>query len=276
MFAPSQWETALQSNAVSHWLGANLESALQYTMIWQAAQQWQMIKFWTHEIHPISPPQVWTVLRCLQTITRASKFFKFQWRIQFDQLFTLFPKNYAQGLCFMICCGLVMVKFTHILQAYFTSPGTIIWLPGNHMYDCLAIICCPRAVEATLTNMGKCIPSTHNNWNLNHNKMKQENVHILWSVLILTSHGILHNLTINEKPLPITGPYEWRILIGSPHKGSVTRKYFSWVILWSHLVSYTLCGYVKPYHWLAWKIFPYYWPAIYVENPARILHTKNQ
>ena len=26
--APSQWETLLQSNAVSHWLGANLESAL--------------------------------------------------------------------------------------------------------------------------------------------------------------------------------------------------------------------------------------------------------
>ena len=26
--APSQWDPALQSNAVSHWLGANLESAL--------------------------------------------------------------------------------------------------------------------------------------------------------------------------------------------------------------------------------------------------------
>ena len=26
--APSQWETSLQSNAVSHWLGANLDSAL--------------------------------------------------------------------------------------------------------------------------------------------------------------------------------------------------------------------------------------------------------
>ena len=26
--APSQWETSLQSNSVSHWLGANLESAL--------------------------------------------------------------------------------------------------------------------------------------------------------------------------------------------------------------------------------------------------------
>ena len=27
-FAASQWETLLQSNAISHWLGANLESAL--------------------------------------------------------------------------------------------------------------------------------------------------------------------------------------------------------------------------------------------------------
>ena len=27
-FAPSQWEMSLQSNAVSHWLGANLKSAL--------------------------------------------------------------------------------------------------------------------------------------------------------------------------------------------------------------------------------------------------------
>ena len=27
-FAPNQWETSSQSNAVSHWLGANLESAL--------------------------------------------------------------------------------------------------------------------------------------------------------------------------------------------------------------------------------------------------------
>ena len=29
-FAPSQWETALQSNAASHWLGANLESSLSW------------------------------------------------------------------------------------------------------------------------------------------------------------------------------------------------------------------------------------------------------
>ena len=32
--APSQWETSLQSNAVSHWLGANLESALKKPVAW--------------------------------------------------------------------------------------------------------------------------------------------------------------------------------------------------------------------------------------------------
>ena len=29
-FAPSQWETALLCNDVSHWLGANLKSAVVY------------------------------------------------------------------------------------------------------------------------------------------------------------------------------------------------------------------------------------------------------
>ena len=35
-FPPSQWETSLQSNAVSHWLGANLESAL-FLTTWNEA-----------------------------------------------------------------------------------------------------------------------------------------------------------------------------------------------------------------------------------------------
>ena len=39
-FAPSQWETVLQSNTVSHWLGANLDSALTYDytvqILWKA------------------------------------------------------------------------------------------------------------------------------------------------------------------------------------------------------------------------------------------------
>ena len=37
-FAPSQWETALLCNDVSHWLGANLESALlPFMMYWRIA-----------------------------------------------------------------------------------------------------------------------------------------------------------------------------------------------------------------------------------------------
>ena len=35
-FVPSQWETSLQSNTISHWLGANLESALmQHLPVWR-------------------------------------------------------------------------------------------------------------------------------------------------------------------------------------------------------------------------------------------------
>ena len=32
-FPPSQWQTSLQSNAVSHWLGANLKSACSYIQL---------------------------------------------------------------------------------------------------------------------------------------------------------------------------------------------------------------------------------------------------
>ena len=43
-FAPSQWETALQSNAVSQWLGANLESAL-----YMDAEHKYMSNFWSNK-----------------------------------------------------------------------------------------------------------------------------------------------------------------------------------------------------------------------------------
>ena len=39
-FAPSQWETALQSNAVSHWLSTNLESALNNSKCQSAGQKY--------------------------------------------------------------------------------------------------------------------------------------------------------------------------------------------------------------------------------------------
>ena len=49
--APSQWETSLQSNAVSHWLGANLESALYVVCHWQMQDKDQNIYPHRHSIH---------------------------------------------------------------------------------------------------------------------------------------------------------------------------------------------------------------------------------
>ena len=60
--APSQWETSLQSNTVSNWLGANLESALQYYdpayqcinfsrlqwIFWYLLNEIQSLKYWRY------------------------------------------------------------------------------------------------------------------------------------------------------------------------------------------------------------------------------------
>ena len=40
--APCQWETSLQSNAVSHWLGANLEAALTVPDLWRRPWKFSM------------------------------------------------------------------------------------------------------------------------------------------------------------------------------------------------------------------------------------------
>ena len=41
--APTQWETSLQSNAISHWLGANLQSALDHkTQLWNRCHTFQI------------------------------------------------------------------------------------------------------------------------------------------------------------------------------------------------------------------------------------------
>ena len=45
-FGPSQWETSLQSNAVSHWLGANQESALIWIAMYKHGSMWT-----THRSH---------------------------------------------------------------------------------------------------------------------------------------------------------------------------------------------------------------------------------
>ena len=57
--APSQWEMLLQSNAVSHWLGANLESALHWTQHLDISnlivQRNHADIFFCHEFSPCEP-----------------------------------------------------------------------------------------------------------------------------------------------------------------------------------------------------------------------------
>ena len=52
--APRQWETSLQNNIVSHWLGANLESALCVICgIWR----WQLWRHGHGRCHNSAPPE---------------------------------------------------------------------------------------------------------------------------------------------------------------------------------------------------------------------------
>ena len=52
-FAPSKWETSLQTNAISHWLGANLESALIVSLSTAASHH-----VVTHVTPAVAPPRV--------------------------------------------------------------------------------------------------------------------------------------------------------------------------------------------------------------------------
>ena len=59
-FAPGQWETSLQSNAISHWLGANLDSAL-YTKTCTLSSWHTVHPWWRHPME--TRPELLAVLR---------------------------------------------------------------------------------------------------------------------------------------------------------------------------------------------------------------------
>ena len=72
--APSQWETSLQCNAVSHWLGANLESALcvffsiQYPIVF--SRTWAQV--WTSSRIQSQYLMSWRVTRWPYKLCRAA------------------------------------------------------------------------------------------------------------------------------------------------------------------------------------------------------------
>ena len=130
-FAPSQWETALLCNGVSHWLGANLESAnnllpqlppppanmhtdrafteIKRSSIWQHWDHWWHCKLSLRQLTVLSMTTKWSQLRPF--VFSVSRF----------------------------CCGLVQM-----------TPLTL----GQWQY-------CSGVKEATLRNMGIWVTRTY-------------------------------------------------------------------------------------------------------------------
>ena len=61
--APSQWETSLQSNGISHWMGASLESALIY-MVWVRHFQIKMNELIDGTLKQVSLVQTALIIAC--------------------------------------------------------------------------------------------------------------------------------------------------------------------------------------------------------------------
>ena len=107
-FSPSQWETSLQSNVISHLLGTNLGSALSISLqVTGHLKQWIFVR---------------------QLITPARKVH--WWPC------TVYPKKYAHGfvvLCFVVAMQSFIMNsnevFIHIHQGCFGGTGAIVRLP---------------------------------------------------------------------------------------------------------------------------------------------------
>ena len=71
--APSQWETSFQSNAISHWLGTNLESALGCIMVMAISRYvhvWLFIKYNHKQVCCfISQLPLWLSITCVKRIS---------------------------------------------------------------------------------------------------------------------------------------------------------------------------------------------------------------
>ena len=71
-FAPSQWETSLQSNAVSHWQGANLQSTLDYIQEDHNSVDLQLVVFMIQQYMMCMPWSWWHKVYYLVQYTCAS------------------------------------------------------------------------------------------------------------------------------------------------------------------------------------------------------------
>ena len=131
--APSQWETSLQSNIISHWLGANLVSALVAVLSWSQCVKdvYYMLLHFTSFCHPEMAQEDQILTHGRQgPIYPATTTLMRSWLSGDTRL-------YEHGMDF--CYALLMFgKSTHIPQVYLTSTRAQFQYPKR----CLIIRSC--------------------------------------------------------------------------------------------------------------------------------------
>ena len=127
-FVPSQWETALLCNGIFHWLGENLESALNYDIILQATM-W-LLCFKLTPILPSHEDKLWD-LSCLY----FGENLRWIWQQQLQKF--LQPKSWNRPNCIyiyrcynkkdlcnsvLLCCS-IGEWYSNIIFSYQTSKS---------------------------------------------------------------------------------------------------------------------------------------------------------
>ena len=148
-FAPSQWETSLRSNAVSHWLGANLESGLY--MMWSAQP---IIASFVVLFHLISPCKytgsfftclctalyfliiyklsciiTLKYMTCLRVISKTTEHIKIVCRIPTTTKQYISNTKCLKPICNAISCTFLMRYVLHDIKASSSRGVNDSWLP---------------------------------------------------------------------------------------------------------------------------------------------------
>ena len=132
-FAPSQWETALLCNAVSHWLGTSLESALKFT---QASQ----LFVWHIEAWLKWPP---FSRRYLQMNFFQWKCFNFEYKM-IEKCFWGFNNRWQNSIGAVSAAG-HRIGAKPLLEPMLTNyPNPVDAYPGQVfvLYTCICLLPC--------------------------------------------------------------------------------------------------------------------------------------
>ena len=113
-FAPSQWETVLLCNDVSHWLGANLESALLRKEIWLV---------YYHRNMPLGKGD--NSLTCRETVNSKTDEDALRQHLRLFQFYAHTFQLLSQGIQSTISNGIANTAFRHCCGCCATRPVSL-------------------------------------------------------------------------------------------------------------------------------------------------------